>query len=135
MLRLRERKGFTLIELMIVIAIIAILAAIAIPQYNAYRQKAKAKELVAIARACAQDIISQCMINSDANVTNDDEFDSCGDQSNVPHMDSDVTVTQSGSCDDFTVTANATLEGGGTGTATCSGSFNGSLTCTLNVSS
>ena len=33
-------RGFTLIELMIVIAIIAILAAIALPAYNAYRIRA-----------------------------------------------------------------------------------------------
>ncbi|AGA88890.1 prepilin-type N-terminal cleavage/methylation domain-containing protein [Thioflavicoccus mobilis 8321] len=70
----KKQQGFTLIELMIVVAIIGILAAIALPAYQDYTKKAKVSEIV-LAASSARTCVTEVIAGGGTDVTTcDDNF-------------------------------------------------------------
>ena len=59
----RAQAGFTLIELMIVVAIIGILAAVALPAYRDYTVKAKVSEVILAASSAKNTVAESAQVN------------------------------------------------------------------------
>ena len=65
----RVQKGFTLIELMIVVAIIGILAAVALPAYKDYTVKAKVTEVILAASSGKNAVAESAQVTGVMNTT------------------------------------------------------------------
>jgi type IV pilus assembly protein PilA len=98
------QKGFTLIELMIVVAIIGILAAVALPAYQDYTIRAKVSELILSASGFKTGISEKAQT--------DNTLASAG---------SGMTVTPTGKVTSGSVSNSGHIEIGGSGTSTSVG--------------
>jgi len=122
----RNSKGFTLIELMIVIAIIAILLALALPAYQDYSIRAKVGEGLSVAAAaklaaaetCQTDGAITALNNAEAGyafvagTSADDYVDSVNITGSCESGDFDVTVvvnTNTGAPNAFSLFLNGTM--------------------------
>ena len=96
----RIQQGFTLIELMIVVAIIGILAAVALPAYQDYTVRAKMSEVMLAASACRTSITEIYQSGGSAPGAGNWGCESAGTSkyvaSIVTTVDGKVTVTATG---------------------------------------
>lgn len=94
-----NKKGFTLIELIVVIAILGILAAIAIPAYSSYKTNAQ----IAANEAAAKIVYDAAMISEATNDDNGAGWANLVDPTNRPAA-ADVTLNGNAGDAGFSVT-------------------------------
>ncbi|QJA06514.1 type II secretion system protein [Thermosulfurimonas marina] len=111
-----SNRAFTLVELLVVVAILAILAGVALSQYSAYKNRARAKDLISLAGACIHEILAYC--TTDADFSSPQDLENCRSRNATRWLETvSFNATppfSSFSCNQtFTVTASARLKGTG----------------------
>ena len=93
--RKSAQQGFTLIELMIVVAIIGILATIALPQYTNYTKRTQMSEVVMAGSAC-RSVITEVYATSSSNAPEANGWGCENSTGNVSKYVQNVTTDANG---------------------------------------